>query len=150
MGKKSTIKGYKKVLCQKCTGLCCRYFALPIETPEDWDDYDDIRWYLYHENVDVFVDEGDWYLNVRNKCTQISEEDYKCMNYDLRPKICRGYTEDTCDLTSEGDEGYDYDLHFKSPQQMEEYMKIKFGQNVFKKLEVKKKKKKKKKTGKKK
>ena len=37
------------VACTKCTGLCCRYFALPIDTPEEWDDYDDIRWYLCHE-----------------------------------------------------------------------------------------------------
>jgi len=40
---------------KKCKGLCCRYFAFPIETPEDWDDYDDIRWYLAHKNISVFV-----------------------------------------------------------------------------------------------
>ena len=53
-----TKRGYKKNMCVKCTGLCCRYFALPIETPEDWDDYDDIRWYLTHEDITVFWDFG--------------------------------------------------------------------------------------------
>ena len=50
---------------KRCKGLCCRYFAFPIETPEDWDDYDDIRWYLAHKNVNVFVEDGHWYLNVK-------------------------------------------------------------------------------------
>lgn len=144
MAKKHT-SGYKKSLCQKCTGLCCRYVALPIETPDDWDDYDDIRWYLYHEDISVFVEEGDWYINMKNKCTKLSEEDYKCMIYDIRPKICRGYKDENCDLTSDDDASYDYELHFTTPEQMEEYMKIKFGPKVFDKLEPKKKKTRKKK-----
>jgi Fe-S-cluster containining protein len=117
--------------CQKCHGKCCRYFAQPIETPEDWDDFDDIRWYLCH----------DWYLNVENKCRYLSEEDYRCQNYELRPHICRKYDTDGCDLT--GDD-YGYELHFLDDKSMEEYMKIKFGAKVFEKLEPKKKKSKKK------
>ena len=135
-------EGYKKTMCTKCTGLCCRYFAHPLEDPEDWDDFDDIRWYLTHEDVTVFVEDGDWYINVKNKCRHLSETDYKCTIYDKRPKICRGYTEETCDLTGDN---YDYELHFVNDTQMEEYMKIKFGQNVLAQLEPKKKKKKKKK-----
>lgn len=117
----------KKLLCDKCTGLCCRYFALPIETPEDREDYDDIRWYLCHENVTVFVEDGDWYINIKNKCKHLSKKDYKCNIYDKRPKICRGYKTSQCDLI-EGE--YDYQLHFTSSKQMEEYIKIKFSNNV--------------------
>ena len=127
--------------CQKCHGKCCRYFAQPIETPEDWDDFDDIRWYLCHEQVTVFVEDGDWYLNVENKCRYLSEEDYRCQNYELRPHICRKYDTDGCDLT--GDD-YGYELHFLDDKSMEEYMKIKFGAKVFEKLKPKKKKSKKK------
>jgi Fe-S-cluster containining protein len=119
--------------------MCCRYIALPIETPEDWGDYDDIRWYLSHENITVFVEDGDWYLNVNNKCKYLSEKDYKCQNYDMRPKICRGYTTETCDLTSDSTDDYDYEMHFTSDTQMEEYIKIKFGPKIFDKLEKKKK-----------
>ena len=140
MAEKKT--GYKKSLCTKCTGLCCRYFAHPIDTPTDWDDFDDIRWYLAHEDTTVFVEDGDWYLNVKNKCRHLSESDYKCMIYDKRPKICRSYTDDTCDYTGDN---YEYELHFIDDAQMEEYMKIKFGQKVFDKLEQKKKTKSKKK-----
>jgi len=128
----------KKNQCQKCTGLCCCYFALPIEDPEDWDDYDDIRWYLCHEGVTVFLEDGDWYLNIKNKCKYLSEKDYSCEKYDMRPKICRGYRTKDCDFTSAD---YNYELHFKTDKQMEEYMKIKFGEKVFENLKPKKKKK---------
>ena len=133
---KNKTKSPKKILCDKCTGLCCRYFALPIETPEDWDDYDDIRWYLCHEDMSVFVEDGDWYVNVKNKCKNLSEKNYQCLIYDTRPKICRGYQMDDCDFT--GCE-YDYELHFTDAHQMEEYMKIKFGADVLDNLDSKKK-----------
>ncbi len=130
-----------KIMCKKCKGLCCRYFALPIETPEDKEDYDDIRWYLCHKNVTVFVEDKDWYVNINNKCRHISEEDYKCKIYGKRPKICRGYKTADCDLT-EGE--YDYELHFTNDKQMEEYIKIKFDNNVKEKQKTKTKKKSKK------
>jgi len=133
--------------CQKCDGKCCRYFALPIETPEDWDDYDDIRWYLCHKDISIFVEDGDWYLNVKNSCRYLSEKDFRCANYNLRPRICRKYDTDNCDLT--GDD-YGYELHFTNDKQMEEYMRIKFGEKVFDKLEPKRRKKRKKKKAKKK
>src|SRR4051794_4770830 len=43
-------------LCDKCAALCCRYFALPIDNPKSAHDYDNVRWYLMHENVVVFVE----------------------------------------------------------------------------------------------
>ncbi len=130
----------KKVLCDKCTGLCCRYFALPIDTPEDKGDYDDIRWFLCHKGITVFVEKGDWYINIKNKCQHLSEKDYRCKIYKKRPRICRYYSHKTCDLVK-GE--YDYDLHFTSDKQMEEYIKIKFGNNVTEKQKSKKRKKKK-------
>ena len=125
----------KKNQCDKCTGLCCRYFALPIETPEDIGDYDDIRWYLCHKDITVFVEDGDWYINIKNKCRYLSEKDYSCKIYGKRPRICRQYRHRDCDST-EGE--YDYELHFTSDRQMEEYIKIKFGNIVAEKQEAKK------------
>ena len=127
----------KKVLCDKCTGLCCRYFALPIETPEDKEDYDDIRWYLCHKDISVFVEEGDWYINIKNKCKNLTR-DYHCGIYGKRPNICRGYSHKDCDYI-EGE--YDYELHFTSDRQMTEYIKIKFGNNKSEKSRATKKKK---------
>ena len=125
----------KKVQCEKCRGLCCRYFALPIETPEDKDDFDDIRWYLCHKDVTVFVEDGDWYINIKNKCKHLSDKDNRCKIYNKRPNICRGYKHDDCDFV-EGE--YNYELHFTSDKQMEEYIRIKFDNNISEKRKVKK------------
>ena len=124
----------KKVQCEKCTGMCCRYFALPIETPENKDDFDDIRWYLCHKDVTVFVEDGEWYINIKNKCKHLSDHDNRCKIYTKRPNICRGYRHDDCDYV-EGE--YNYELHFTNDKQMDEYIKIKFENNVTEKKKTK-------------
>ncbi len=126
----------KESQCEKCTGLCCRYFALPIDTPEDKGDYDDIRWFLCHKDITVFVEDGDWYINIKNKCKHLSEKDNRCRIYNKRPRICREYRHADCDFV-QGE--YDYELHFTNDKQMEEYIKIKFDNNVTEKLKAKKK-----------
>ena len=113
----------KKNPCDECEGMCCRYVALPIETPEDRDDFDDVRWYLSHEGVNVFVEDGDWYISFQTKCRHLADGTYRCMIYADRPKICRKYEHGSCDLI-EGE--YDYDLYFTDDRQMQEYMKVKF------------------------
>ena len=130
----------KKNQCENCDGLCCRYVALPLEKPKDKDDFDDIRWYLCHENITVFVEDGDWYINIKNKCKHLSAKDNKCQIYDIRPNICRKYRHADCDFT-EGE--YDFDLHFTNDKQMEEYIKIKFDNNIKEKRKAKNKKSKK-------
>jgi len=107
------------ILCKKCAGLCCRYLALPIETPTDKDDFDDIRWYLAHEGISIFVEDGDWYINIANRCKYLTR-DNMCDIYEHRPKICRGYKEDSCDYHS-GD--YGYELHFTSIEELNEYLR---------------------------
>ena len=113
--------------------MCCRYFALPIETPETRDDYDDIRWYLCHENISVFVEDGDWYLSVKNRCGHLSPKDHRCGVYERRPKICRKYRPTDCDYVPGV---YDYDLHFTSGKDMDEYIRVKFDKNVTEKRAI--------------
>ena len=103
--------------CKKCRGLCCRYFGLPIDTPETPGDFDDIRWYLLHKDTEVYVSDGDWYLNVKNICKHL-RADYSCAIYDTRPRICRQYATKDCDTTSDE---YDHEHHFYSAEQLEEY-----------------------------
>ena len=103
--------------CRKCRGLCCRYFGLPIDTPETPGDFNDIHWYLLHKGTEVYVSDGDWYLNVKNACRQLGA-DYSCGIYETRPKICRQYATEQCDITSAE---YDHEHHFYSPEQLKEY-----------------------------
>lgn len=108
--------GPDEVLCDHCTAKCCRYFALPIDNPEDSKDFDFIRWYLLHERASVFVDEGTWYLLVHTTCRHL-RDDNLCGIYETRPQICRDYTTDACEY----DDDWVYDQYFETPEQVAEY-----------------------------
>jgi uncharacterized protein len=103
-------------LCDYCTGKCCRYFALPIETPETWEDYDHLRWYMLHGRVSLFVEEGTWYLVVHADCKHLLD-DHRCGTYETRPAICRTYTTDECEFEDDAC----YEQYFESPEQIWEY-----------------------------
>jgi Fe-S-cluster containining protein len=92
-------------LCDECAALCCRYFALPIDNPDCKRDYDNIRWYLLHQNVVIFIESKQWYIGILNRCKQL-QPDNRCGIYLTRPAICRSYTTDNCDYHA-GDYGYD-------------------------------------------
>lgn len=110
-------------LCEHCTGVCCRYVALPIETPQTPEDFDDIRWYLLHENISVFVEDGEWYINMATPCRHL-QPDNRCGIYARRPRICRAYGEDNCDYHS-GD--YGWEEHFTCPEHLDAYVRAKSG-----------------------
>lgn len=103
--------------CEHCTALCCKYVALPIEEPETRRDFDDIRWYLMHEGVTVFVEDGEWYAQFNTKCRNLLP-DGRCGIYETRPQICRDYKAGECDYTG-GD--YDYEAVFHRPEEIEAY-----------------------------
>lgn len=107
-------------LCDKCVALCCRYFALPIDNPKDKRDFDNIRWYLIHENVVVFVSEKQWYIGIMNKCKHL-REDCRCGIYHTRPRICREFSTHNCDY--HGDE-YEFEMLFTSAEQLVEFAEI--------------------------
>lgn len=105
-----------EVLCEHCTAKCCRYFALPIDTPESCDDFDHIRWYMLHGRVGVFVEDKTWYLVVYADCRHILP-DYRCGIYEQRPSICRTYTTDECEYEDDAV----YEKFFETPEQIWEY-----------------------------
>lgn len=103
-------------LCEYCSAKCCQYFALPIDEPETREDFDHIRWYMYHGHVHIFIDEGTWFLMVLNKCDNLLD-DHRCGVYDIRPQICRDYSTDNCEYDGDGV----YDMYFETPEQLYEY-----------------------------
>lgn len=105
-----------EVLCQYCTGKCCRYFALPIETPQSWDDYDHMRWYMMHGRISIFVDDGSWYIMVFGDCKHLQEDNF-CGAYETRPGICRIYTTDECEYDNDAA----HEQLFETPEQIWEY-----------------------------
>ncbi len=104
-------------LCEQCAALCCRYFALPIDNPKTARQYDDIRWYLCHENVVVFIEEKQWYIGIMSRCKHL-QPDNRCGIYEKRPKVCREYTTENCDY--HGGE-YNFEKLFTSAEQLAAY-----------------------------
>lgn len=108
--------GPDEVLCDYCTAKCCKYFALPIETPVDLEDYEFIRWYLVHDRATVFTDDDQWYIMIHTTCRHL-QTDNRCGIYDTRPQICRDYTTDNCEF----EDDWTYDLYFEAPEQIRQY-----------------------------
>lgn len=115
--------------CNKCGGKCCNYFCFEIDEPEDYEEFEDIRWYVLHDGVSVHIDDGDWYIAIENRC-QALDPYGQCSIYEDRPLICRSYsTDDGCDYTGSGD--YEYDEEFRSPEQVERYARKTLGDEAF-------------------
>lgn len=116
-------------VCNYCPGKCCRYFALPIDTPESWYDYENIRWYLLHDRATVFVDDDTWYLLVHTKCRFLNDTTNLCEQYESRPQICRSYSNKKCEY----EDHYVYDQYFEVAAQVEEYAEAVLGERKRKK-----------------
>lgn len=108
------------MVCDKCDARCCKHIALEIDKPESIEDFEDIRWYVSHKNVNVFVEDGDWYLEFLTPCEQLDEND-KCKIYNKRPRICMDYSEEDCVF-----EGYEDELIFHNIEEIDRYIKENF------------------------
>ncbi len=111
-----------EILCQYCPAKCCRYFALPIETPTNWNDFDFIRWYLLHEQATIFTEDESWYLLVHTRCRHL-QDDNRCGIYETRPQICRDYSTENCEY----EDDWTYERYFETPEQVQEYAEAVLG-----------------------
>jgi uncharacterized protein len=105
-----------EVLCAYCTAKCCRYFALPIDTPENFSEWEFVRWYLLHEGATVFREDGQWYLLVHAVCKHL-QSDLRCGIYETRPQICRDYSTADCEY----DDEWLYEQYLETAEQAGEY-----------------------------
>lgn len=105
-----------KVLCDFCVAKCCRYFALPIDEPEEFEDFEFIRWFLLHERATIFKEDGTWYLLVHNVCRHL-QPDNRCGIYETRPQVCRDYSTKDCEYEDE----WTYEFYLERPEQVFEY-----------------------------
>lgn len=119
--------------CSKCSAICCKHIALEIDAPTSKTDYDNIRWYLMHDNIDVFIDnEGDWYLKIDTPCRHL--QGIMCGIYEDRPKICRDYPSEDQDCEFEGEGDY-YQRIFHNDEEFTEYLENKNIDWRFKKFD---------------
>lgn len=81
--------------CEGCDH-CCRYVALAIPTPRTKRDFEEIRWYVLHDHVSVYIDwQGDWGIQFETTCRWLSGG--RCSHYQLRPHVCREYDPAGCE-----------------------------------------------------
>ncbi|MBT3405254.1 hypothetical protein HN832_04730 [archaeon] len=107
--------------CEGCDAKCCKHVAVEIDEPEEKEDFENIKWYVCHKNVNVFVEESKWYVEFLTPCEHLMENN-KCHIYSQRPKICCEYSEEDCVF-----EGYKDELIFKTIEDVEKYVGEKFG-----------------------
>ncbi len=117
--------------CSECGGSCCRYVAVEIDKPTNKTDYDNIRWYLVHRNVGVFIDHNKkWFIEFRSDCEHLTDAG-ACGIYKKRPKICRdhGNYEGECEY-------YDnpYHEYFSTENDFLKYLKARKTEWRFKSL----------------
>lgn len=111
--------------CSFCRGTtCCTYFTQSIDTPRSMEDYDLLLWQLAHHNTQAFRDEDGWFLLVNNRCSHLLDGG-RCGIYEIRPQICRDYSNDDCEF--DGPSGADdFDLFFPDYNALLEYCRKKF------------------------
>ncbi len=90
--------------CDGCDGACCRYVALEIDCPEELEDFENIRWYIIHKDVRVYIEEdGTWNLEFLSPCKYLREDGRCNVHEDFvkdpvikRPRICKEFTTEEC------------------------------------------------------
>ena len=88
-----------QVPCLTC-GLCCSYVAVEIDGPSTLEAATNILWYLYHRDVSVYVDDGEWMIQFETRCQNL-EDDNRCSIYETRPPVCRSFDELSCEVNAE-------------------------------------------------
>jgi len=91
--------------CHECA-RCCTYVAIEHDEPTTMRDYDHMVWYLYHEDVSVFVDwDNHWFVRFTSRCKNLNAQGM-CDIYDHRPAICKDFDWRECEnhLTPEDGE----------------------------------------------
>lgn len=83
--------------CQhQCKARCCHYITVVLPAPRHKADFDELSWFLAHENISVYVECRRWHLEVRNRCQHLTQSNL-CGIYDNRPVVCRSYATDVCE-----------------------------------------------------
>ena len=108
--------------CRKCEAKCCRYFVLQIDTPKHKQDFENIRWYLAHKGIFVYIEKRKWYLEVSNRCRYLTK-DHNCRIYEKRPLVCREHDTSTCEHTSSH---FGHEHMFRNMKEFDQYLAKKF------------------------
>jgi len=108
-------------ICQyECRARCCRYITIQIDAPRLKADFDEIAWWLAHENVSVYFFGRRWHVEIQTRCKHLTKDNL-CGSYEDRPAVCHDYNTDECEYP----ERPRHDLQFDTREQFEIWWKKK-------------------------
>lgn len=103
--------------CQACGGRCCTYLVVQIPRPRSKVDIDEVRWWLAHHNVEVYIEDRQWHVQFYTPCRHLTSEG-RCAIYPDRFDVCRAHEAETCEMSS----GASEEISFSSPEQFDKYL----------------------------
>ncbi|MDH5425766.1 MAG: YkgJ family cysteine cluster protein [Gammaproteobacteria bacterium] len=110
--------------CDLCTGsLCCTYITEEITVPRSKADFNQLLWQVSHDNVEIYKDSDGWTLLFKTMCSHL-QIDGRCGIYEIRPDICKEYTNDYCEYDAPPEDGWD--LHFRDHAELYKYVQKRF------------------------
>lgn len=112
--------------CSFCRGsTCCTYVTQALDTPRSMDDFDVLLWQVAHPNVEIYRDEGEWYLCfTATRCTFL-QPGGRCGIYETRPQICRDHDNDGCEFEGQAGEA-DFELYFPTYETLDAWCRKRY------------------------
>jgi len=108
--------------CATCGAKCCRYVVVEIDKPRARIDREEIRWFLAHEDVLVYIDgdDGTWNVQFNTPCRYL-DADNRCTIYRRRFQICKEHDPETC----EDSDGEQTDTVFTTTEEFDRWWRNK-------------------------
>jgi hypothetical protein len=111
--------------CSRCiNSTCCTYTTEALgAAPRSKADFDHLLWQVSHQGVEIYKDEGDWYLMILGRCEHL-QPGGACGIYAQRPQICRDYDNHWCEYDAPAEAGFE--LHFRNYAELLGYCRKRF------------------------
>lgn len=110
--------------CGRCPGTrCCSYITQQVATPRSKADFDHLLWQVSHQGISVYKDEDGWYLLISTSCSHL-QADGRCGIYEIRPQICRDYSNDYCEFDEPAEQHFE--LLFEDHASLRAYVSRRF------------------------
>ena len=93
--------------CTQCDGKCCKYITIQIHVPKEEIEFEELKWFLTHENTIVYIDQdNEWCVEVKTPCKFQDPKTNLCINYPNRPKVCANHQMDECEANVDDEPFY--------------------------------------------
>jgi len=116
MSKEPQPKTQRDICQYDCQARCCRYITIQIDAPRLKADFDEISWWLAHENVSVYFHGRRWHVEVQTPCKHLTKDNL-CDIYEDRPLVCRCYDSDGCEYPDRPK----HDLQFNTKEEFDSW-----------------------------